>query len=411
MAKTAVIVGLEGLGTNLLGAYGCPWIDTPSLNSFAAHSLTADQFWIESDELELNMRSCWYGWHALEKPAMLGSSLMQLLTQKGLQSELATDVPRVTKMSGAEDFEWISLQECDRFEAANDPSNGWLVQWMESAVAEWLTRENRPSMLWLHGQGWLGPWDVPYEFREAIADEEDPDPPHDWLPPNFEITKDTDPDLVVGWSQAAAAQVHVLEAAWDMLLTSLKQFNVDDDCLVVLLGMGGYPVGQHGRVGPRGSLPFSELAHVPCIMKPGNQMVLGRRFANLSQTSDLWQTLLQWFDVPSFDSHEEPPRRCSRSLWTFDSTIDHGDWIATTKTERGTSLRSKNWGLVKENEGDSAMLFVHPEDRWQQNNVSSRAGDVVLAASESQQQWLDFYHDATNEQHPDVPSLLKEAPE
>ncbi len=47
MSQSILVVSIEGLGTNMLGAYGGPWAPTPNLDHFAARSFYSISFgWI-----------------------------------------------------------------------------------------------------------------------------------------------------------------------------------------------------------------------------------------------------------------------------------------------------------------------------------------------------------------------------
>src|SRR5256885_274942 len=79
------------------------------------------------------------------------------------------------------------------------------------AACEWVAAPQRPNVIWLHWRGMSGPWDAPLEMRYHFADEDDPDPPTFVVPPEKTMGVEVDPDEVLGFVQAYAAQIQVAD--------------------------------------------------------------------------------------------------------------------------------------------------------------------------------------------------------
>lgn len=71
----------------------------------------------------------------------------------------------------------------------------------------------------------------------------------DTIPGQLTITEDTDPDEVFGLACAMGGQSMVLDEAWSMIEDILGELGIADECLQVLSGVQGYPIGEHGWVG------------------------------------------------------------------------------------------------------------------------------------------------------------------
>lgn len=418
MAKSAIVIALEGLGTNLLGSYGGPWASTPELDQFASRSLLLDQLWLDSTDLPSLYRSMWFGRHFAETGNQEDSAqaLTTLLDQHGLTSWLVTDRTEVASLVGAEAFADALALDL----ASEAPVDEWqesrLAKWFESALGSWAAEEEeRPSLLWIHGRGWLGEWDAPYPIRQSLVDEEDPPPPSGMSPPQHRISRD-DADLIFGWSQAAAAQAIVLDRAWQWLDQTLEALQLADDCLIILIGLNGYPLGEHGVMGMELECMHAERLHVPCLIRPGLSLPLGRRSTTLAQPADLWRTLLDWFDIPQ---HRELERKSSHSwLASFQSPPSNSPrHAALSYSAGGSAMRVASWSALwqtnpqsSDNNEPQSKLFVHPEDRWQRNDVACRASQTLLELTAYRQQWMDWITSPSMAAEPQPSDSLRERP-
>lgn len=409
MNRTAIVVSIEGLGTNLLGPYAAPWAATPSLNDFASHALTLDQCWLDHDDPTRLLPAIWRGAHALQNHPAPEYNLGRQLAQAQLDSWFLSDDPTLIARSEEADFGQaipIPIQQiCEQrhWESCH------LAKWMETGLGLWVDDEQRPPLLWLHSQGWKGPWDAPYELRQALVDEEDADPPRDSTPPELPLDEDAF-DLAFGWAQAAAAQAQVLDQAWDWIDEALNSLGLYDQCLVVLLGLGGYPLGEHGYIGCRERSFYAERLHSPCILRPGSQLPLCRRSGHLTHPFHLWATLLDWFQCPSnLASHSRSWLAPSFSLPNQQSNVA----LCTTST--GRAMRVGSWGAIYPNPAPSLQdpspeLYLHPEDRWQRNDVSRRAPHIIDAASEFMQAYSHWLEHHPEKPAPTPPAILLERP-
>ncbi len=183
MAKTVVMVTIEGLGTNLLGSYGGPWAQTPELDEFAANSLVLDQFWLDSPSPQQVLQSMWTGSHAAESKPLDGDTLPALLARHNIDSWFISDSELAVRLATHAEFGQAIQLEIP----ATLPPEHWqecrIAQWMEMGLGAWASEDDRPGLLWLHGSGLSAPWDAPYAMRAALVDEEDPPPPTESTPP------------------------------------------------------------------------------------------------------------------------------------------------------------------------------------------------------------------------------------
>lgn len=231
-----------------------------------------------------------------------------------------------------------------------------------------------PKLCWIHSRGLRQPWDVPIDWRARMADSEDPDPPSQVGPPGFAIDAETDPDLVVGWGQVAAAQVAAIDYAIDLLQTCVEEQN--QSWSWILIGMQGVPLGEHGWVGWGKPQLFAEEIQTSVIIQPQLPPPIGFRRSELTQLPDLAATAadllgLQWPSPVWGHSQATVPNDELPSEWPNTyclAALAHNDQVW---------LRSPAWSILYDTSKASVQVFVKPDDRWEVNDVSARCADIV----------------------------------
>jgi hypothetical protein len=405
----AVCLVFDRLHAGYLGAYGNAWIGTPWLDRLASQSLVLDHALIDSPDLEPLYRSYWQGWHAMRRaPAGPQPSLMAILGEAGVNTALLTDDPQVARHPLAMDFEQV---------IEIDPP--WQPQTVAKAeethfgrcfveMIEWLESARGPFLLWCHLGGLGTTWDAPPAFRAAYRGEGDPPPPAGADVPDLRLPADYDPDELLGMTQAYAGQITLLDTCLDALGDFLDRLPGRDETLLALLSARGFPLGEHGRVGPCDAALYGELVHVPWMMRFPDATGAAVRSQTLVQPADLHATLLDWWNVTTspLPPGEGPGVRAEnkgtgsvRSIVPVPSfsaqsllPLARGepwasrDRLCITAPAGQRAIRTPAWHLRT---GDSPELFAKPDDRWEVNNVASRCPEVVerlqeaLAAGES----------------------------
>ena len=376
----AICLVIDRLHAGCVGAYGNAWIQTPHLDALAAESFLFDQALIDSPALEGLYRSYWHGWHAVRRnrPPADRPTLLELLDGAGVSGTLLSDEPAVSRYPLAAGFDdLIEIEPSETLEPASSIERTHLARCF-AQIVDWLQTPRGPFLLWCHLSGLGGAWDAPREFRQAYVEEGDPPPSESVQVPSFRLGKDYDPDELLAVTQAYAGQVSALDGCVGALLESLRENHLHDDTLLVLLSARGFPLGGHLRVGSCEESLYSELVQVPWMMRfPGGLGATARSQA-LVEPSDLWATLLDWWQVP-----EAPQTPTARSLIPLvreevDCVRDRA-LVVTDGLEQ--AIRTPAWYLREsggaEEEAAGVELFAKPDDRWEVNDVSDRCREVV----------------------------------
>lgn len=222
---------------------------------------------------------------------------------------------------------------------------------------------------------------------EDEADEEDVGPAEEAEP----VEPWTDP--TPGWFDADDL------ASWELLHRSLAAatttFDADlgdvfdrlrdrglADAAWVVTSDAGYPLGEHGLIGPFRPWLHEEAVHVPLVVRLPGAAGAGMRSAALTQPADLAPTLLGLFGVPAplgLDGHDLRP------LW--DGTADAvrpcavSGWAVGPAAE--WAIRTPDWALLlpaaphPDDDPRPVMLFEKPDDRWEVNDLRSRHLEVA----------------------------------
>jgi arylsulfatase A-like enzyme len=368
----AICLAVDRLHLGCLGAYGNSWVQTPAMDRLASDAFTFDQARIDSPQLENLYRSYWHGWHAMSPSSPANRpTLPALLREAGVTTALLGDDRRVTQHPLAIDFDdLIEIDPPWQPQNAAEVEQTHFAQCFVQAI-EWLREASEPFFLWCHLGGLATAWDAPLEFRRAYWEDDDPEPPTFAEVPEKTLPNDYDPDEVLGISQAYCGQVTLLDICLGALLEFLRTSPAGQETMLVLTSTGGYPLGEHGRIGPCDEALYNELTHVPLLVRLPNLVGASVRSQALVEPADLWATLLDWWAVT-----DRPASPTATSLLPIirEEAKPLRDRLCVADVGSQRAICTPAWYLRKT---DEAELFVKPDDRWDVNNVQSRCQEVV----------------------------------
>lgn len=402
------MVVIEGLGTNLVGAYGSSSAITPALDQMASQGVLLDQCFLDSQQLHEQLRSLWTAAHALQTGPLpwnlwqgfaarwgersSASGMARLLTDSPQVAELAEQLgcPQITLIAPRSTSPSILLP-CggpphDAIEdlaqgPAEDSSQCAVMELLATAAAE--LASGPPGLVWIHSRGLRHPWDAPLDMRAQFADPEDPDPPDCIELPSIAIDAETDPDFVVGWGQVAAAQAAVIDEGLTVLRDTVAQRPDATAWAWLVTTLGGVPLGEHGRLGwGHQQLVGAEL-HTATIIVPAQPLAIGLRRPELFQLPDIAATLAGLLEL------ELPSTVWGQNALALGAAQSPDRWLhelrmAMLSGKQGSWLRTPAWSAILENleagsHGDTGndQLFVKPEDRWEVSQIADRRRDIV----------------------------------
>lgn len=380
--RHAICLVVDGLRAAALGTYGNTTYPTPQLDALASRALVSDWLWADSPHLADFYRSAWQSVHAL-RPAFASErpSVLEQLQAAGVRQWVVTDDPWLTEQSGQLPFDEALLFENGAESAADRLEDTALGRFFAEAIEQlhqW--REDvagADSLMWLHSQGLFGPWDAPLELRADLLDDEDP-PPAEFVQPPDALREVDDPDVLLSYRVAYAAQIAVLDACVGAFVQAVEAEFAESETLIMLTSSRGFALGEHGSIGTDCEELFSERLHLPWLLYPcGNSTPLPRRAA-LDQPADIGATLTEWLGAEAFAppadgisiSPSEPER--DGQARQLAATTNHNDEIV---------LRTPAWMLrvspSEPAEDAQPELFTKPDDRWETNDVAGLCPEIV----------------------------------
>lgn len=367
----AICLLIDRLHVGYVGAYGNTWIETPSLDRLAAESFLAEQFLIDSPQLNPLYRAYWSGQHALASAGEPGITLPRVLARQGIQSALMSDEPSVLRHTLASDFSQVlPLDPVRSVAIAEDIESTHLARCFTQLI-DWLEGAREPFCLWAH-LGSLGTiWDAPLDFRSRYADDEDPEPPRAATVPSRMLDRDYDPDELLGYSQAYAGQVSLLDVCLGALLEYLDGSPPREPTVLMLASARGFPLGEHRRVGDCDEALYNELVHVPLLLRLPGGRGAGARTQALVHPADLFATLCDAFDLPAvalpWAARSLMPMADEEAPWPRDRLC-----LINSRGDR--AVRTPAWHF---RDGEPPELFASPDDRWHFNDVADRCRDLI----------------------------------
>lgn len=280
--------------------------------------------------------------------------------------------------------------ECQMMALVSEAAN--LIQDFEPDVAPPVV------LVWIHSRGLRQPWDAPLALRQQFTDPDDPDPPDQVHPPSMKITTETDPDWIVGWGQAAAAQVAVIDQAIGFLHDFLSRSS--QTWSWCLIGLGGMPLGEHGWLGWGEPQLYGEELQVPVIVVPHPPLPVGSRRAELCQLPDVAATIAElsgltwpepiWGHSQLNSSSIAPPTHWPPAQQTIGLVYGRQKWI-----------RVPGWSLTFDDQ-NTTRLYVKPDDRWEVSEVSSRCADTVASLRALADKFLEVTQSGRREELPEL---------
>ncbi len=360
-----IVIAAHGCPVGSLGAYGNEFIVTTHLDRLAAEGIAYDQHFSECPEMP-GARAIWWNPEKLaafpqriliratrpenDAPAEAFISCRDARTSE----ELLRILPEVLNALAEDALLWI---DCDHLLPPwNIPAN------LFSLYVEDLIEEEEPK---------VEVEDEDDEDEDEVEDEGDEDEEiDDEEPEETPAAEAIEPwsDPPTGWfdrndipswellHRSFAAALTTFDAELGRLFDLFRERGLDRTATWAFTGSFGYPLGEHGLLGPHRAWLYEELVHVPMIVRLPGGVEAGLRIPGFTQHADFWEML-----SPSF----VPRRECAISQWAKGESAE-----AAIRTEAKALLLPLR--VPEEDEPRPPELYEKPGDRWEANNVQPR---------------------------------------
>jgi hypothetical protein len=362
-----LIVTVDRLPAWMLSSYGATWVSTPACDRLAAAGITLDRLIATSVDPRTTLADL-----------TAHGRLWSAAAAAGWPAVLVTDDPALPERPTG--VEIIEVHAAPASRPADEPAATHLAR-LFGRAQEVVTAGGR-RLVWCHA-GSLGvAWDAPLSYREAYADPDDPPLPAGGDVPNFSVTRDTDPDIVMGYRQAFAGQLTLFDACLGGLVDAVRA--VRPTWTIAVIGLRGMPLGLHGQVGcttpaDTGGKPYGEWVHLPAILVAADGRMAGQRSADLVTPADVGATLIDLAGLAAVSSATTPGD--ARSLVGLFTEWRHAarDRVIVRAGD-STAIVTRGWHLVAEPSADGTTvprLFAKPDDFFELSDVADRCPAVA----------------------------------
>ncbi|HJZ93721.1 MAG TPA: sulfatase-like hydrolase/transferase [Gemmataceae bacterium] len=354
-----VVVTAHGLNCHWLGPYGNEWVATPAFDALACESVVFDR-------------------HLADDPSPAGfrdatDPLFAALRARGIRSVFVDDRQGPAQPSNSD--------EIVRTRPAEHSSPG---DALIAAVEEGLDRLGDRWLLWIETDRLLPPWDIDAETYQHYAsatagftdgeDSETEETPRPYDDPSRAPVAIDDRAEWHRLHNSFATAVTGFDAELDVLVEVLRERGLDQSATWVVTSGYGWPLAEHGIVGPDESQMHEELVHLPLLMRFPQHREGMRRVSAFTRTSDLVPLVLDQIDVAKTND------QATALPLTLRSDGDQRGLVRMA-SRRGSELeraiRTLEWAYLAAvpARGLPARLYRKPDDIWEVNDLAPRHPD------------------------------------
>lgn len=366
-ARNLILVSLDTLRADYVGAYGSPFPTTPVLDGVASEGALFEQVIATYPSTPGSHMSMMTGLYPNAHGVI------------GPLDTLPADVPTLAELLGARGWQTGAVTEDGMLVAGSGFQRGFAYYrenkahsiWEASGQVDvtfrsglrWLdAHRGEKFFLFLHTYQVHSPYLPPPEFdRFRTYRDGDRDVP---------ITPET-PGAIRG-RHAYAGETLYTDHEVGVLLAGLRDLGLDDRTIVVFTSDHGEEFGEHGWIGHDETL-YDEVLHVPLILRAPGLVPAGVRVPQQASLVDLAPTLLELLGVPA------PRNGHGRSLVPLLSRPDRGgdpvvfsELVKRRKGLRSVSARTpgRKW-IWHEPPTVPAQVFDLGNDPREKQNVAT----------------------------------------
>jgi arylsulfatase A-like enzyme len=358
-----VVVATHGLNCHWLGPYGNAWVSTPALDALACEAVVFDHHFADEPSVHGFRHSC---------PA----PLLVKLHEAGVTTVFVDDRKHRTSI----DREWNVIVPTDPARHAT-PAHA-----LAASIRESLDRVAEKSrwLLWIETERLLPPWDFEFESYQHYAstyggfaedEESSPAESEEVEPTDEPITGPLDVEDDREWHRlhnSFAAAVTSFDSELESIFSLLRERGLDEAAALIVTSGFGWPLGEHGIVGPTGSRMHEELIHLPLLLRlPGHRQGM-RRVPAPTVSSDLAPTICDLIGV-------DVPFGITRTSLLPLTASPVSDWRDLVRSLVGVerAIRSTEWAFLPPNLDANlpARLYRKPDDMWEANDIAQRHPD------------------------------------
>jgi arylsulfatase A-like enzyme len=431
--KNVVLVIIDSLRKDHLGAYGNGWIKTPNLDALAKESLRFTWAYPEATPTICARRAIhtgarswpfrdWWvpkgenavlqGWQPIPRDQV---TLAEVLAESGYQTSMVTDnlhqfKPSYNMHRGFGAYDFIRGQTTDNYkpmwslpqEVLDGVLNpdGYFPQYLANVAgrrgeedffapmvfgraSEYLgfaAEDDRPFFMTVDCYDPHAPYDPPDEYAGLYSDGfEGPEPMEPVYGPADAFT-----DAQLERMRALyAGEVTMVDRWLGRFLDRMEELDLFEDTMLILLSDHGVAHGEHGVVGKGPAALWPEVTDVPFMIRHPKGKMAGRTSDFFASTHDVAQTVLGSLGL-------EAPERMAGQLDGRDLSVFFGGGEPEARDHftlgyhDHTWARDERYAMFAKNDRSGAKLYDLEDDPGMDRDVAAANPGVV------EKMWNDY---------------------
>jgi arylsulfatase A-like enzyme len=432
--NNVVLIIIDSLRKDHLGAYGNPWIQTPNLDALAKESLRFTRAYPESAPTICARRAIHTGKRAWPfrdweppkgediilqgwQPIPRGQAhLAEILKENGYTTMFETDNMHQFKASynfqrGFDVFDFIRGQTTDnympiwtfpservrnallkgnvpamrgqmqqywanvegRLLAERESEEDWFTPRVFSGAMELLEAAgaaDQPFFLVVDNYDPHEPWDTPEEYVSLYDDG-----PYDGPEPYSVIYGDsnylTERELE-RMKARYAGEVTMVDRWLGKFLDKMRQMNLFENTLLILLSDHGVAFGEHGFTGKPAYALWPEITDVPFMIRHPEGKGAGETSDFFASTHDVAPTILGFLGIEP----EQPMDGQDLSVLFDGGDPEERPHFSLGYNDRAWT-RDEDYVMFAKNDGSNALLYDLNADPEMNNDIAGDNQDVI----------------------------------
>ncbi len=431
--KNVVLVIIDSLRKDHVGAYGNRWIRTPNLDALAKESLRFTRAYPEATPTICARRAIHTGarswpfrdwWVPKGENAVLQgwqpiphhqTTLAEVLSENGYRTTMVTDnlhqfKPSYNMHRGFGAYDFIRGQTTDNYkpmwtlpQAVLDGvlnPDGYFPQYLAnvhgrrgeeeffapqvfSRASEYLgfaAEDEAPFFMTVDCYDPHAPYDPPKEYVDLYSDGfEGPEP----MEPVYGSADAFTETQLERMRALYAGEVTMVDRWLGRFLDRMEELNLFEDTALVLLSDHGIAHGEHGVVGKGPAALWPEVTDVPFMIRHPKGTLAAQANDFFASTHDVAQTVLGFLGL-------EAPERMAGQLQGQDLSVFFGGGEPEARDHftlgyhDHTWARDERWAMFAKNDRSGAKLYDLEDDPGMDRDVAAANPEVL------EKMWNDY---------------------
>jgi arylsulfatase A-like enzyme len=423
-----VLINLDSLRRDHVGAYGNRWIQTPTLDALARESLRFTRPYPESVPTICARRSIYTGirtwpfrgwvpqkgetffpagWQRIPENQ---ASVTEILVENGYDTALVTDTHHQFKASmnfqrGYNVFDFVRGQERDRYKPVlrvpdervdrntvpgNDSSmrekvrqylantahrkteEDWFAPRVFLSAMEYLevAREGQPFFLFVDSFDPHEPWDPPEKYANLYGE---PTASGEPIAPNYAEASYLEDAELERMRALYAGEVTMVDRWLGNFLHRMEELGLNENTLLMVFSDHGVSLGEHGYTGKLARAIWPELTDIVFYVRHPEGKGAGKTSDYRASIHDVAPTILGTLGIDS----PSPMEGQDLSAILDGREPEQKRPYVTLGYDDYSWAQDGRWALSVRNDGEEARLYDLEKDPGMDRDVSDRRGDVV----------------------------------